>query len=224
MKKLLALLLIMSLGMMASAQETTTTPDQSKPNDEYRTIFGNGEKITTGWFLGANGGYTRFCSSDVALAGIGGGLIINHNFIIGGQFYGISNNPGLTYENFIDGKDVKLEGGWGGFLLEYTLFPSSPVHVTFPLVIGGGELRYTTIDEYLVYEEEDECDWDREVLDSDRFFVIEPGVKAEVNILKWLRLDAGVSYRYTPDLSLKNTSSGFINNFTYSASLKFGKF
>ena len=223
MKKLTAILFLMCLGMMSFAQEATTTPDQNTNNDEIRTLFGKGKKATFGWFLGPNGGYTKFSSSDVSLAGLSAGLIINHNFTIGLTAYGIANNPGLTYEKFIDGKDVRLEGGWGGLLIEYTLFPKAPVHVTFPVLIGGGQLAYHSVKEEYT-QNGNEWDWNHERLDSDKFFIVEPGVKAEVNIFRFMRFGAGVSYRYTPDLELLNTSAGFINNFTVSGSLKFGKF
>jgi hypothetical protein len=62
------------------------------------------------------------------------------------------------------------------------------------------------------------------VINNDAFFVIEPSVRAEINILRFMRLNAGVSYRYTDNLQLVNTSTDMINNFTAMVGLKFGKF
>jgi hypothetical protein len=197
-------------------------------NDEMNTLFGKGNKTTIGWFIGPAGGYTRFCSSDVALAGIQVGMVVNHNFTIGLAGYGVANSDHLVYPQFVDTTDVRLEGGYGGLLLEYTLFPKSVVHVTFPLIIGGGSMAYISNDETADWDDDDwdddNWDCDHQTIDQDVFFVVEPGVRAEVNILKFMRFGAGVSYRYAPDLDMINTSSGFINNFTASASLKFGKF
>ena len=61
-------------------------------------------------------------------------------------------------------------------------------------------------------------------MSGDHFFVIEPGVKVECNVIKALRIGIGISYRYTPDLDLKYTSSDLINQFTAKLSLRFGKF
>jgi hypothetical protein len=61
-------------------------------------------------------------------------------------------------------------------------------------------------------------------MDKDDFFVIEPGVRAELNILKFMRLNAGISYRYTAGVDLINTSDTFMNNFTATVGLRFGKF
>jgi hypothetical protein len=220
MKKITLAILFALLTSASFAQDDS---DGKKQNDEISTLFGKGNNVKLGWFIEPGGGYTRFCSSDVALAGLSAGMIINHNFSIGLTGYGIANSEYLTYKQFVDTTDARLEGGYGGLLLEYTLFPKSTVHVTFPLLIGGGSMAYTSTNETTTWEKDD-WDCDHQVIDQDAFFVIEPGVRAEINILKFMRFGAGVSYRYTPDLDLINTSSGFINNFTASASLKFGKF
>lgn len=220
MKKITFAIIFVMLSVVMFAQDE---PRGTKQNDEINTLFGKGNKVKIGWFVGPNGGYTRFCSSDVALAGLSAGMIINHNFSIGLTGYGVANSNNLTYDQFIDTTDVKLVGGYGGLLLEYTLFPKSAVHVTFPLMIGGGSMAYVSTTENYDWEDHN-YDYYDHAIDQDAFFVIEPGVRAEVNILKFMRFGIGVSYRYTPDLDLVNTSAGFINNFTAGASLKFGKF
>lgn len=209
---------LLSTTLFAQAQNSGTSQVE-----EMKTLFGKGNKVKIGWFIGTNGGYTRFNSRDIALMGLSAGLIINHNFTIGLTGYGITNSDYLTYRQFIDTTDVRLEGGYCGLLVEYTLFPKSVVHVTFPVLIGGGNLSYNSIYDKR-NKDGDDWNWDNKAIDKDYFFVIEPGVKAEVNIFKFMRLGAGVSYRYTPDLNLIHTSASFINNFTASASLKFGKF
>ncbi|MGE5423763.1 MAG: hypothetical protein ACM3N9_00280 [Syntrophothermus sp.] len=219
MKKLIAIIAMLGLGLATFAQENTTAAS----NDEIKAVFGQGNKMKIGWFIEGSGGYTKFCSTDIGLAGISGGIIINHNFSIGLTASGVANSQQITYKNFIEGKDARLEAGWGGLRIEYTLFPKSPVHVTFPLMIGGGQVSYISTDEsYDPVSNKWECS--HEVLASDGIFVVEPGVKAEVNIFRFMRLGAGISYRYTPDLDLPNTSTDFINNFTVGGSIKFGKF
>jgi len=58
----------------------------------------------------------------------------------------------------------------------------------------------------------------------DSFFVIEPGVVLGINLLKFMRLDAGVSYRYAPGIQLPKTNSNLLNGFNTNISLKFGRF
>jgi hypothetical protein len=220
MKRIVITLAVLLMAIMTFAQ------DKSE-NNEMNTLFGKKGKTTLGWFVGINPGYTKIDGRDAWLGGISAGLIINHNFTIGITGSGWTNRQNLFFNNIdtVNGnwEGAYLEGGYGGLLLEYTLFPNSVVHVTFPLLIGGGGASYVTDNEY--YElDEDECDWNHKTLDSDAFFVIEPGVRAVVNILKFLRFNAGVSYHYVPDLNLKNTSSDILNNFSATVGLKFGKF
>jgi hypothetical protein len=61
-------------------------------------------------------------------------------------------------------------------------------------------------------------------LETNVFFSCEPGIRAEVYILKFMRFNAGFSYRYVRGLELINTPSDMMNNFSATAGLKFGKF
>jgi hypothetical protein len=54
--------------------------------------------------------------------------------------------------------------------------------------------------------------------------MIEPGVVLGINLLKFMRLDLGVSYRYAPGINLPETDSDLLNGFNATASLKFGRF
>jgi hypothetical protein len=220
MKRITLAIVIALFSTALFAQETNSNASK----EEMNTLFGKGSKTTIGWFIAPTGGYTRFDSYDVGLAGIQAGMIINHHFTIGLAGYAVANSDYLTFNNFVDTTDARLEGGYGGLLLEYTLFPKSVVHVSFPLIIGGGSMGYYTANEQDEWDGEDWENCDHRQVDQDPFFVVIPGVNAEVNILKFMRLGVGVSYRYTPDLNLINTSTGFINNFTAAATLKFGKF
>lgn len=223
MKRFGLLLVLISAVVMVNAQEASKAT-----NDEMKTLFGKGGKTKIGWFVGIDPGYTQFDGRDVWMGGLSAGMIINHNFTIGLSGRGWTNRNGMYYENVTDTAGAYLEGGYGGLLLEYTLFPKSVVHVTFPVLIGGGGASYITDNENSEWEDGDGNDneWEdcHNNLDSDAFFVIEPGVRAEVNILKFMRLNAGISYRYVGDLQLINTSGDLMNNFTATVGLKFGKF
>jgi hypothetical protein len=218
MKRFGLLLVLISAVVIVNAQEASKAA-----NDEMNTLFGKGGKPKIGWFVGIDPGYTQFDGRDVWMGGLSAGMIINHNFTIGLSGRGWTNRNGMYYPEVTDTAGAYLEGGYGGLLLEYTLFPKSVVHVTFPVLIGAGGASYITDQEY---DEWDEDEWDNchKNLDSDAFFVIEPGVRAEVNILKFMRLNAGISYRYVGDLQLINTSGDLMNNFTATVGLKFGKF
>jgi hypothetical protein len=199
---------------------------QDKPantGDEINTVFGKGGNTKIGWFIGIDPGYTQFDKRDVWLGGLSAGMIINHNFTIGLTGRGWTNRSGMYYPEVTDTAGAYLEGGYGGLLLEYTLFPKSTFHVTFPVMIGGGGASYISDNEYSEWDGDhwDNCNAN---LDTDAFFVVEPGVRAEVNLLKFMRMNAGVSYRYVGGLEMINTPDNLMNNFTATVGLKFGKF
>ncbi len=220
MKKIMLTLALLATATLLFAQET----EQKANNNSINTLFGKSGQTKIGWEIGIDPGYTQFDRRDVWMGGMTVGMVINHNFTLGLMGRGWTNHNGMYYENVTDTAGAYLEGGYGGLLLEYTLYPASIVHVTFPVMIGGGGASYVTADEYDEWEGED---WDEKcssILDSDGFFVFEPGVRAEVNVLKFMRLNAGVSYRIVGGLDMVNTPSNLMNNFTATVGLKFGKF
>jgi hypothetical protein len=236
MKKILGLLLGIALSFPAFSLESDTTKQKSANEYHLKTVFGNHGhhcNIALGYFLELNGGYTQFGAKNVFLTGIQMGLILNHHWTFGlaGSFIGNSRN--LFYEDiYYSEKDFQIHGaylggGYGGVLFEYTLLPRSVVHISFPLIVGGGYMYYQEGNfhhDSLFNSHNHHNNFHSNVISGDYFFVIEPGVKVEFNIFRKLRLGLGVSYRYTPDLKLENNPSDLINQFTGRLTLRFGKF
>jgi len=189
---------------------------------EIRTLFkktDSSKKVPIGWFVGPDGMYTQFKHRDVFLGGLNFGITINHFFSVGLAGNVILNSCNLWYEKIEEHQGAYLAGGYAGAFLEFTVAPKFPVHVSFPVLIGGGGLTYV----YNFYSDWNQF-WDLTSLDWDAFFVVEPGVRIELNVIKAFRIFVGGSYRYTPDLELMNTSPDLINNFNGIIGLKFGKF
>lgn len=185
------------------------------------TLFGgkNGHIDHGGW-AGLNFGYTKIKDNDTYIMGARGGWLINHRFTIG-----LAGNGFLSDRDYLmqppPKEKVNLAGGYGGLFLEATIFPFSPVHVTIPVIIGAGGVAYTTThwrDDYWNDEHKDYT------LDSDAFFVLEPGIELELNLIKFLRFAIGGSYRYTSDISLIQSNSNMLHGFNGHFSLKFGWF
>jgi hypothetical protein len=218
MKKFAVLIAGLMAVVIVNAQQET-----QKTNNEMQTIFGKDHQPTVGWFVGIESAYTKFDNRDVWMGGINFGMTIDHHLSMGLTGRGWYERDEMFYPELTDTTGAYLEGGYGGLLLEYTLFPQSVVHLSFPVIIGAGGTTYVSDKEYMEWDD-DEWDTSHEVLDTDAFFVIEPGVNAEVNILRFMRLHAGVSYRYTRGFEMINTSDDLMNNFTATVGLKFGKF
>jgi hypothetical protein len=218
MKRISIIMIVLYASIFVQAQDNSTGK-----NEQLKTLFGKNRDAKIGWFVGFENGCTQFDSRDVNLSGFSTGLIINHNVTIGFTGTGWTNRNSMYYNNVKDSTGAYLEGGLGRFLFEYTMNPQSTIHLTFPVLIGGGGATYVTDKDYYDW---DDNDWDthHKTLDTDVFFSLEPGVRAEVNVFRFMRVNAGISYRYVSGLDLINTSSDLMNNFSATVGLKFGKF
>jgi hypothetical protein len=221
MKKFVAIFLLIIMCFAVQAQTNTKSDASYKENNEIQTLFSHSGPV--GWWISPDFSYTQIDSRDVFLGGMSGGVIIDHSFSVGLAGYGIMNSLNLKFTGINDTADVYLYGGYGGLKLEYRLFPKKMVNIAFPLLIGGGGVAYSFWghDEWNNYDPHEDFDY---TYAWDSFFVIEPGVVVGLNLLKFMRLDAGLSYRYAPGIELPNTNSNILNGFNASISLKFGKF
>ena len=228
-KFIILLCLVSSLSVYSQGMKASS--DSSSSSYRMNTIFGNKNgscKIPLGYFVEFNAGYTRFGHRNVFLPGISAGLILDHHWTIGitGNFIG--NPHGLHFSNIHSdsahpqARSADMRGGYGGGLFEYTLFPQSVIHVSFPLIIGVG-MMYLSPSRYGDNSGTLPPDYKHHYMAKSSFFVIEPGVKMEVNLSKIFRMGLGISYRYAPDPDLKRVSETFFNQFTARLSLRFGK-
>lgn len=149
-----------------------------------------------------------------------GGWVIDHGFVLGGGGYGFMTDR--TFDQELNERYM-LTGGYGGLLLEFIVAPKSPVHLSFPMLIGAGGVSYV--------RSANDYDYYGYAEDSEAFFVIEPGVELEVNVVKFMRIALGAKYRYTSDVSLRYFESGNLimedsnlSGFSTNITFKFGKF
>jgi len=121
--------------------------------------------------------------------------------------------------------DYRLAGGYGGFFVEYTPRPSDKIHLSFPILIGGGGLAY-------MQQVDRDLNLGNAIIeDAQAFAVIEPGVTVEANLLKFLRVGASLSYRYTTDTTLSYQSNSdqiaggsALNSLSFGVVVKLGIF
>jgi hypothetical protein len=221
MKRKILVLFAVVISLGTQAQTGSDINQGNNQQDEIKTLFNNSEGI--GWWVSPDFEWTQFDGADAFLGGLSGGIIISHSFSLGLAGYGIMNSQSLSYSGINDTADVYLYGGYGGLKIEFRLNPLKMVHVAFPLLIGGGGAAYSTWGHDDWYHNMNPEDMDYTYA-WDSYFVIEPGVVLGINLLRFMRLDAGVSYRYAPGLELPRTSSSLLNGFGANISLKFGKF
>jgi len=187
---------------------------EKQENDEFQSLFGN-NKIVYGGYGGPQIGFSKFDNRNIILVGGHGGVVINHFLVIGGAGSGIVNM--LKYNNINGTDNAYLVGGYGGMYLNFIAYPLKVVHVSFPMLIGAGGMEF-------VKDINQPHENITNTIDNDVFFVFEPGVEIELNVLKFMRFGIGAKYRWAPNLNLINTSSDPFNGISYCLSMKFGKF
>lgn len=214
MKTTSILLILIIAGFSLMAQE------ENRNEEEYRTLFG-GSETTHGGYGGITVNYTQIDGKDAVLVGARGGWIINHGIVIGLGGYGFAND--MSTQKTINGytDNYTLAGGYGGLLIEPIIGAKWPVHVSIPILIGAGGVSY--INNY--WKPSDNPYHDPYYYENvDAYFVLEPGIEIELNMVKFMRLAVGGYYRYTSDIDLADTKADMLRGFSAGVTLKFGKF
>lgn len=175
---------------------------------QVETLFGEGE-ITHGGFGAPVVKFTNINGQFGLLLGGRGGWVTNHQFVIGGGGYGLVNQ--VEGNEIINGSKRNLIFGYGGLELEYIHEYKKLVHLTFYLLLGGGVVYYRNW-------------WDYQGRQEDAFFIAEPAVSIETNIMKFFSAALSTSYRLTSGVEDRNLSNRDLNGLAFSVTLKFGKF
>lgn len=211
MKKVTILIAILIFSLNLFAQE------DNEENKEMRTLFGQAK---------SHGGYGapfyRYGIINKQGAYINGGRgawIINHNFALGGAGTSFTSEVMFDHEKALN---FQLNGGYGGLLFEPIILYKFPLHIAIPVLVGAGGYSYTVKD----YYSEDYIE------DTKPFFVVEPGIELELNVLKFFRMNFGAYYRYTQGSRLTYSNGEIIyavntnalNDLSFGMTLKFGKF
>jgi hypothetical protein len=109
-------------------------------------------------------------------------------------------------------------------LIEPIFYAKQSVHFSIPIIIGGGVVTYIREVE-MPYNS-----FSSDIFDG--FFVFEPGVELEINMVKFFRIAFGVSYRLTSDIDLSTEFTNKVailekdalNQIVAKVVFKFGKF
>jgi hypothetical protein len=190
-------------------------------DDTYQieTVFKGGK--ASGGFGAITNKFTYINGQFANLVGVYGGWYVNHRFLLGMGGAGLTNDIPVPLE-YSARPLQKMSYGYGqfGLMTEYVFDSNRTIHVAFSLFSGPG---FT-----LQYErqgwEDNNFDQEHFVENQDWFFVAEPGVQVEINLLKWMRFSPGVSYRAAFGSNARGLSDSALSDISYNATLKFGKF
>jgi hypothetical protein len=218
---LLALTLVASVNLRAQVTEqtdNTTPPPSSSPSynaGEMETLFSGPIR-----FGGYGGPMIKFSPVRGQLGtwvGGFGGVFINSSLFIGGGGFGLTSD---IRADQTAAPDQSLAVGYGGLLLEYVFNADKLLHFGANFFGGWGGAGY-------VYRGFDFNNGRNRnfFTQGSSFYVLEPGAFAEVNVARWLRISAGVSYRYVNGINnLQGLTSADLSNVSANLMFKFGRF
>lgn len=215
MKTIIILLSIVFVINLSAQEVIEPVQEEPKSKDEIKTLLG--EVDSYGLYFGISLNYSLLNNENAMFIGGKGALVIGHGMAIGLAGYGFSNDHKW---NPVMKQNVNLEGGYGGFYVEPIIFPKYPVHLAFPIFVGVGGIGYMS-DKYYDYDYDE---WTGYVEDNDAYVLIEPGVELEMNMVRFLRISIGASYRYTSEINLMNVESDVLNGLSAGITFKFGGF
>ena len=213
MKKIIFTIVYLVVLTGVNAQVLDEKNEPKRSDDEIKTIF-SGSKSNGGYFdLYVN--YTEVDSREAIEIGSRIAFIIGHSLSIGIDGAGFISN----IEEESPGKENLITGGYGGLVIEPIIFPKAPVHITTPILMGGGAAVYAVTNDR--YPDEMMSD------NVDPFLLVRPGLEIEFNITRYLRFSLGASYRITTNMG--NTDERFLsskgmNGLSGGISFKLGKF
>jgi hypothetical protein len=115
----------------------------------------------------------------------------------------------------VDGVPRDLEGGYGGFLVRYSVFTGGPLYGSVGGLVGAGA---TTL------RRDTGSDLREDLRDDaiDSFFVFEPQLSVQVDLLRWMRIGLQGGYRITSGLGHLGYTEKDMNGPTFGGTLQFG--
>lgn len=212
--------ILLTTSIFAQEKDSDEEWDQRKDNP-IETVFQGGPTSVRAYGALTNK-FTTIRGDYANLVGVYGGVFINHKFMIGVGGAAMTNRLNVPLQYSTDPlRDLNYEYGQFGLVTEYVVGSNKAFHVAFNLFSGAGFTLQNDRDEW----DNDEFDWeDDESLDTNWFFVAEPGVQLEINVFKWMRFSPGISYRAAFGSDGLGMRDSDISNISYNATLKFGKF
>ncbi len=203
MKRLYIIIILVMFAVLIFAEDNLNS--RYEPN----TLFDNKDLS-----LGGYGGpifQGIYMNNQVCyISGGEGGMIINHQFIIGGEGKGVVTPLNST-------NNSRIYMGWGGLLLGYIYAPENVIHPYIKTIIGAGGASEVTNGSYYSH--------DNHNINMMSFFSLEGEIGAEINIIKWMRVAifSGYHYIYGP-VSFNGITDSNLYGFDFGVRFEFGKF
>jgi hypothetical protein len=227
MKKLLGTLLCAITFNAVQAQETQTLIKKLPTIKKF------------GFYFAPEYQYGSLAGKGTSFSGSSGMLIFNQKFSMGLAGYQNMNRVAPSALNASNA--VYLSTSYGGLKFEYTPKPTALVHVSFPLLLGGGFAKQDsgrTNKSFYSSKRGGRGDFHNDFFRGDRnfseYFVVQPGINLETNLFKYGKFFFGANYRLgiplknnatsTAATTFKPLSTSNLSGVSAQAGFKFGFF
>ena len=198
MRKLALFLAIWTTSLLSA---TAQTNDSTAAASGTQTILKLAKPQTYGLYIQPEYQYGQVAGALTGFTGSSLMFIVNQKFAIGAtgstQINRSFSPTGIA--------PLYLNSGFGGLKMEYTLAPKKAVHISFPIVLGGG---YAKVDSFAFDERRgDENGRNHNHNDTmdvvrrntqvaeNNFLLGQVGVNVEANLVRGVKLYAGANYR-----------------------------
>ncbi len=183
--------------------------------------------------LSHHGGYgsldfrmSEFNGQEVFMAGVTGGFTLNRRTLIGVAAYGFA--PEMAVVSSSGSESSYIMGGYGGMLFEYTLFRKRMINFSLSWLGGVGA--------FVVSPDSVWGGFNPSYISSSfsydysgpeyvsLFLVSEPGLSINLNLTRWFKVCAQVSYRSTLGGDVAGLSDKELSGMNAGLQFKFGAF
>lgn len=184
--------------------------DEDDNRWSQNTVFKPGE-ASHGGYGGLTLRMSEMNDKSALMIGGKGAWIINHSLGIG-----LAGSGVISMSDYDPNTNITTgyAGGFGGFLIEPILFADKLVHVSIPMILGGGGVSRFAHNNY------NYVGGNRYVA----FGLFEPGVEIEFNMVKWFRISAGAYYAFRTEIDSYLLETNVLNPFSFGLNFKFGSF
>jgi hypothetical protein len=217
---LLSALLFVSVAAIGQENDGEFSTNQRERDEDIQTVF-NGSHAVGGYGALVHK-FTTIDGKFAHVPGVYGGVYLNHRLFVGIAVYGSTNHIAVDDEFSVQqGVPMTYQFGQAGLQTEYSFGSNKAFHVNFTAFAGSG---FTIQYPRERWDRYDDDFWESGRVDENWFFVVEPGVQLEINLLKWMRISPGVSYRLASGGNGSGLSDRSLSAASYSMTLKFGRF
>jgi len=226
MKKLALIAFVLATVTSVNAQEIENIYVNNKriAGDQQQTIFGG--PFSVRGFFELTTEVTTIRNQTAVMVGGGADVVLNHKLNIG--FVGQGTVAEIKSPNLSnDGENNNyINFGYGGIKIEPVIGSFKKLHLTVPMLIGGGAIIETDFNiwDEIDYHNHEDHHLNHNLQRTDAVFVFQPGLNAELNLFKHARLALGAKYRFVNDVDISNLNNQDFEGLSGNISLRFGWF